>query len=102
MRYQTRVSKVDVIGQIWQPGIGACAMSYDIPDSALAGIRKQGRGKYTRAAVEDWLSARTGGFQSVEDFRVTISDDKGRDFDSDFRKEESELTWNDCMFPDEG
>lgn len=100
MRYQKRVSRVDVIGRIWMPAV-VCAMSYTLEDRDLDHIREDGRGRYTRPAVDRWLTTHSGDFQNIIDFRVTISDAAGRDFDSDFKSAESEITFNDCMFPAE-
>ena len=106
-RYQKRISQVDVVGTIWMPAITA-ATTYTLSDYDIGNIRARSQGAdvgpvdsgpVTREGVEEWLSRNSGDFQSVEDFRVTISTADGYDFDSDFEDEESELTFNDCMFP---
>ncbi len=33
MRYTVTKSIIDVIGEIWQPGIGRCAMRYELRPS---------------------------------------------------------------------
>ena len=106
-RYQKRVSQVDVVGKIWMPATTA-ATSYTLSDYDIGNIRALSQdadigpvhaGPITREGVEQWLTMNSGDFQSVDDFRVTISTADGYDFDSDFEDEEAELTFNDCMFP---
>lgn len=97
MRYVKRVSGIHVIGRGWYGQ--RMASTIPLTDHDLAHIIEDGQ--YTREAVEHWLMLHSGDFQSIEDFRVTISDSEGRDFDSDFAAEESECTWNDCMYPAE-
>ena len=42
MKYLIRKSVVDVIGRIWQPGIGPCAHRYELRPSALPAVRLYG------------------------------------------------------------
>ncbi len=60
---------VEVVGHIWQPGIGLCAMRYDLRAADLAKI-----GEPTRAAVEIWLGGNSGDFQEVLDFRAIVGE----------------------------
>jgi hypothetical protein len=86
--YTVTVRRIDVIGKIWQPGIGTCAMSYELRDYDVENI-----GEFTRENVQLWLDSNSGDFQSISDFRADIAD-----FFSDWEDEESEGIFNDCMF----
>ena len=90
MRYLVERNFVQVIGTIWMPE-ATCAMEYTLSARDIANI-----GKFTRDNVETWLSANSGDFQSIQDFTATVGDE-WIEWDS----EESEFTYNDCMFPTE-
>ena len=90
MRYLVEWNFVQVIGTIWMPA-ATCAMEYPLTAHDVANI-----GKFTRDNVETWLSANSGDFQSIQDFAATIGDEW-----VEWEREESELTFNDCMFPAE-
>ena len=90
MRYLVEKNFVQVIGTIWMPA-ATCAMEYPLSARDIANI-----GRFTRANVETWLSANSGDFQSIQDFRATIGDEW-----IEWGREESEFTYNDCMFPEE-
>jgi hypothetical protein len=92
MKYIKRVSKVDVLGNLWMGG--KAAYTYNLTDSDLRNI-----GEYSRDNVAYWLSTHSGDFQGIDDFRCTISDSSGMDFDCNFQDENSEVIFNDCMFP---
>lgn len=91
MRVTIERNFVQVIGTIWQPGVGPCAVEYALNAHDVESI-----GDFTRDNVERWLSTHSGDFQSIADFRATVGDDW-----IEFADEESELTFNDCMFPSE-
>ena len=91
MRYLVERNFVQVIGTIWQPGAAQCAMEYPLSPHDVANI-----GRFTRANVETWLSAHSGDFQSIDDFRASVGDGE-----IDWESEESEFTYNDCVFPAE-
>lgn len=84
------VAYVHVIGQIWMPAITA-AQHIELSDYDLKNI-----GEFTRDAFEDWLGSHTGDFQSIKDFYVCVGNDE-----IPWQDEESELTFNDCMYPEE-
>ena len=88
--YTVTVRKINVIGQIWQPGF-TCAMSYRLTKHDVEMI-----GELTRENVERWLMSHSGDFQSVQDFHADIAD-----FDSPWENEASELTFLEAMFPRE-
>ncbi len=91
MRYLVEKNFVQVIGSIWQPMAGPCAMEYPLTARDVANIEK-----FTRGNVETWLSANSGDFQSIQDFAATIGDEW-----VEWEREESEITFNDCMSPPE-
>ena len=89
--YTVEVNRNDVIGNIWQPGIGTCAMSYSLREYDIENI-----GELTRENVDLWLAKNTGDFQSIDDFRADIGK-----YLSDWQSEESEFIFGDCMYPSE-
>lgn len=96
--YVIHKSTIDVIGNIWQPGVGTCAITYEPNFHDVKNMYADVGGTYlTRESVERWLLLHSGDFSHVEDFRASIWDGE-RDWDFDFASEESELTFNDCMF----
>ena len=102
MRYESRISEVNVVGRIWQ-GI-LCSYTYTLSPYDIDNIRALVgvRGIATmREAVGDWLGSNAGDFQSIQDFNVTISTRDGFDFDSGWATEEGECLWLDCTSQDE-
>ena len=102
MKYTQYVSEVYVVGRIWQ-GI-VCAYTYSLDSYAIANIRALVGVRHIttmREAVEDWLGCNAGDFQSIQDFRVTISTPDGFDFDSEWTTEEGENLWCDCTSQEE-
>tara|TARA_Y100000310_G_scaffold17714_1_gene17499 strand:- start:486 stop:755 length:270 start_codon:yes stop_codon:yes gene_type:complete len=81
---------VDVIGTIWMPAI-TCAMRYPLSKYDIENI-----GEFTRENVDQWLTTHAGDFQDVKDFYATVGDQE-----IPWSSEESEFTYNDCMFPGE-
>lgn len=91
MSYRTiTINQIEVIGTIWMPA-STCAMTYKLTAHDIENI-----GELTRENVQKWLDTHSGDFQSIEDFHADIGD-----FDSPWEHEESECTFNDCMFPSE-
>ena len=100
MRYEKHESYVDVIGRIWMPA-ATCAMRYPMSDHDVANARNDA-GELTRESVEQWLSTHSGDFQSIEDFRISISLADGTDFDSDWEHgDDSACTYSDCMYQED-
>ena len=91
MQYMVENNFVQVIGMIWQPMAGQCAMKYPLTAHDIENM-----GGFTRDNVTDWLTSHAGDFQSVDDFRATVDDEW-----IEWEHEESELTFNGCMFPSE-
>ena len=90
MRYLVERNLVQVIGSIWQPG-ATCAMEYTLSQHDVDSM-----GPFNRTNVLSWLDTHAGDFQSIDDFRATIGDDF-----LEWEREESEITFNDCMSPPE-
>lgn len=86
--YTVTVREIRVIGGIWMPYGLTCAQIKTLTPHDVANI-----GELTRENCEQWLLLNAGDFSSIDDFQVDIED-----FFSDWEKEESELTFNDCMF----
>jgi len=89
--YRVRVSKVRVIGQIWQPGF-TCAQTY-----TLSANDEHNIGEPTRENVEDWLSTHAGDFSHIQDFEADIGDAVL----IPWADPDSECVYNDCMCPNE-
>ena len=101
MRLFRRISCIDVIGKIWMPPV-TCAMRYDLDDWAVRRIFDEApEDPYNREAVESYLMMHSGDFQSIQDFRYTISDAQGRDADGDWKDEESDCIFSECMYGQE-
>jgi hypothetical protein len=98
MRTQVRTSTIDVIGYIWQPGAGLCAMTYTMREPYDIDNALDDDGCLTRESVERWLLLNSGDFASITDFRIDISLADGTDFTSDFDYPDSEGDFADCMF----
>ena len=99
MKYLVRKSFVNIIGHIWQPGIGVCAMSYPVSLYDIEHLRYED-GAITRDSIEDWLTTHSGDFRQVTDFSASIEDGEAT-IDIPWRDEESEFTYSDCMYPSE-
>lgn len=99
----TRTSVIDVIGTIWMPAVTA-ATRYTVSQYDLANMTDDGTpGRppaITRESVSDWLDRHSGDFQCVDDFRADLETDSGN-VTIEWFSEESEYTFNDCMFPEE-
>lgn len=96
--YVIHESRIDVIGRLWQ-GCEA-AYSYPLDANEVRMYATNSEGAITRDSVERYVALHTGDFASVTDFRASLWFE-GRDYDFDFASEESELTFNDCMYGSE-
>lgn len=96
MRYIVTKSVIQIIGTIWMPAVTA-AYFYNLSTYDLDNIRAYGDGTITRDGVERWLLTNAGDFQHVQDFRADITDGD-TDIVFDWASEESEFTYNDCMY----
>ena len=98
MKYTVRKSIIQVIGNIWQPGVGLCAMDYTLSAYDLDNARDDD-GELTRESVEHWVMLHSGDFQSIKDFHASLEDGPDSiDIPWQFG-EDSECEFNDCMFP---
>jgi hypothetical protein len=98
MKYLFRKSYVDVIGEIWMPA-GTCAMRYPLSAHDIENIRDDD-GAITRESIEQWLTSNSGDFQHVADFSASIEVGENT-LDFAWKNEDSEFTYNDCMYPAE-
>lgn len=96
-RYTVRVSYVDIIGTLWMPSTTAATRikvnSHDVENMRDDDVQ------ITRDSVEDWLTSHSGDFSRVIDFSASI-EDNDTTVDIPWADEDSEFTYNDCMFPD--
>jgi len=119
MRYTTIENFIDVIGRIWLPPI-VCALRKVLTARDVEDLRDE-NGNITRESVAEWLTTNTGDFQEIIDFSVDITlqqvdiveHPKGLSYKPDptkvgfyqvdfpWAKEESEITFNDCMYGDD-
>lgn len=95
MKYVVRKSVVCYVGTIWQ-GL-TCAQDKTLSSYDVENMRDDD-GKITRESVENWLGCNSGDFQSIDDFYASI-EDGDETIDIEWASEESEMTYNDCMFP---
>jgi hypothetical protein len=98
MRYTVRKSVVQVIGKIWMPSVTA-AQVHELSALEVNHVR-DGYGKITRESVQRYLDMHARDFASVDDFYASI-EDGDETVEIEWEHEESELTYNGCMFPDE-
>jgi hypothetical protein len=99
---------VELIGYIWQPGVGICAYGYELRDYDLRNILAEAitgdvevtpenlAARFTRERVADWLAMNAGDFQRVTDFRAVAGD-----VELAWADEESEFAYNDAMYGSE-
>ena len=91
MRYMIERNWVEIIGPIWWPSGAICAQRIELSGHDLENI-----GEFTRDNVEEWLCTHSGDFQHVQDFYATAGD-----IEIPWDDEESEFTYQDCMYPAE-
>lgn len=95
MKYTVSRSVIQVIGTIWMPA-ATCAMDIELTGHDVSNIEEP----ITRETVEDWLNCHSGDFQSIEDFRADL-EIEGETVVFDWKSDDSEITYNDCMFGSE-
>ena len=96
MSYHTiRISVIDVIGYIWQPGVGVCAQQKELSDYDERNMTDES-GQITRESVQAWLDCYMGDFSQILDFRADIGDTL-----IEWEDAESEWKYTDCMYPPE-
>jgi hypothetical protein len=99
MRYLVTKSVVEVIGSIWQPGVGVCAQRIEM-DSYDIGNATDDDGQVTRGSLQGWLDCNAGDFQDITDFRASLEID-GDTVTIDWEDEQSELAYNDATYGDD-
>jgi len=82
------INEIQVIGYIWDPGIGLCAQTRNLKPYDIENI-----GELTRDNIQLWIDKNFGDFSNVTDFRADIGD-----FLLEWADEESKYTFSDCMF----
>jgi len=82
---------IDLVGEIWQPGVGPCAYRYTLRPSDVENI-----GEPTRENVQSWLDKNAGDFQTVIDFHAVVGE-----VDLPWSDPENKMTFLDCMYPQE-
>lgn len=98
---------IQLVGEIWQPGVGVCAMTYTIHPFQVENMRTDG--SISREDVQDFLDRNAGDFQHITDFRAVIDDGplpacgecgqvQRRVLEFDWADEENEIAFNDAMF----
>jgi hypothetical protein len=101
-------SCIDVIGSIWQPGVGMCAMRYNLDKFDVRNIAirsSDGDNGFadtlTRDGVESYLMLHSGDFSSIKDFAYDI-DFQGKRYIGEWKHgDESEAAFCDCQSPEE-
>lgn len=81
---------VELIGHIWQPGIGPCAQRIELRAYDVENIGET----VGRESVLDWLYLHTGDFQSIDDFSAVVGG-----VEIPWQDEDSEYVYNNCMYP---
>ena len=97
MQYTVTINRLEVIGRIWMPSI-ICAMTYDLDSRDVETIRDYGDGTITRDAVQQWVDTHCGDFAEVIDFACDFGN---RVFECSWADEANEITFMECMYPDE-
>ena len=94
MKFTVERNWIDVIGRIWMPNTTAAYRQYvtrhDIDNM------KDDNEEITRESLEHWIYLHFGDFSSIQDFHAVIGEQE-----FDWQDEESEFTFNSCMFSDE-
>jgi hypothetical protein len=100
MKYTVTKSVVQVIGTIWLPTVTA-ALDYTLDGFDVENLKEGSEsGEVTRESVQDWLDTHAGDFCEVTDFYASI-EDGDETIEIPWQDEESELTYNDCMWGSE-
>jgi hypothetical protein len=107
MKLTISISYVRVIGHIWQPGFGICAMEYRLNDYHVGCARETtgdtlpvSEGPITRESLQRWIDTNTSDFSSVEDWSASI-ENNGVTVEFDWEKEDSEVTYWECIREEE-
>ena len=97
MRYTVTRQRIEVIGYIWQPGVGICAMSRDLNSYDLGNIEDP----TDRDSVAERVYMLFGDFQSIEDFRADFHIGDQHIVHEWEKGEDSACAFSDAMYPSE-
>lgn len=96
MRYTVRVSRVEILGRIWQPGF-VCGQSLDLSDYDVENARDED-GEITRDSLALWIDRHTGDFSEIIDFSASI-EDGDETIEIPWQDEDNEGSYSDAMYP---
>ncbi len=96
MKHMVCKNEIGIVGRIWMPAV-VCAMDQNPSAFDVENMRPDDGGPITRDDVEDWLTAHSGDFQEVIDFRASLEVD-GETVEFPFSTEDGEIAYCDCMF----
>ena len=72
--------EIHVLGNIWQPGMGECSMTYTIPDYDARRLfgkpLSELAGDELNEALELWLDKNTGDFQKINAWEAVFVETK--------------------------
>lgn len=88
------MSRIDVIGYIWEPGIGTCAYRYPLSSYDVENMRGED-GRIARREIQSWLDKNAGDFSAIIDFAAIID---GAEYG--WSDPDSEGEFSVCMFPE--
>jgi hypothetical protein len=94
MRYTVTKQRLDVLGRLWMPNAIA-ATSLNLSSYDLENIEDP----QDRESVEQWLMTHSGGFSQVLDFRADFHIGDEHIVHEWSKGEDSEMAFNDCMYP---
>lgn len=89
--YTVDINQIQVIGYIWMPNNVVRAYKYTLEPYDMDNI-----GEPTRENVEAWLAMNAGDFSNILDFYAEVGETL-----IPWSSEESELTYQDCIYPSE-
>lgn len=98
MRYMVRTSIVEVIGSIWMPSTTA-AYTYTLTGHDIFSAQDE-NGQVTRESVQSWLDCHAGDFAGIDDFHASL-EVGGETVEFPWLSENSEITFNGCVWGDE-
>jgi len=107
MKYTVTKSLLRVVGNIWQPGIGLCAMEYNLDDYDVGCMRETDgdtlpvtEGPITRESVQRWIDTHCGDFSNVVDWWASI-ENNGETIEFHWQDEQHEVDYYDCVYGSE-
>jgi hypothetical protein len=95
VRYTVTKQRIQIIGKLWMPSTTAATVT----DLSAYDLENIGNLK-DREAVASWLATHAGDFSQVLDFRADFHVGN-KHIVHEWASEDSECTFNDCMYPEE-